>query len=68
MTTQRVFTEEQLHNMEMLMCMFDTMLELEQKSNQELADLLIEHVWAELPVTSPVSMLLSEITERLRKL
>jgi hypothetical protein len=59
-------TPEQLHNAEKLLLMFDTMDALSGKTNAELADLLIEHVWAEIPITSPVSALLSEIADRLK--
>ena len=40
---------------------------LEGLSNAELADLLVETVWAELPVCSPQSDLISEVIERLRR-
>lgn len=59
-------TPEQLHNAAKLVRMMDTMLEMSGKSNEQLADLLIEHIWAEFPITSPVSALLSEVASRLR--
>lgn len=59
-------TPEQLHNAEKILLMVDTMAELERKTNVELADLLIDYVWADIPVTSPVSALLSEIADRLK--
>lgn len=39
--------------------------EYRRMTNAELAARLVDDVWAHLPVTSPVSLLLSEIAERL---
>jgi hypothetical protein len=39
--------------------------ELEAKTNQELADEMVK-VWAQLPINSPVALLVSEVIERLQ--
>jgi hypothetical protein len=39
---------------------------LKKKSNAEIADLVLNHLWADTVVGSPQSALLNEVTERLR--
>lgn len=39
---------------------------LELKSNGELADLLVEHIWADLPLAAPQSDLIAEVIARLK--
>ena len=41
-------------------------LKLHEKSNKEIADLLMEHVWANMDCTSPQSDLVAEAIERLK--
>jgi hypothetical protein len=41
--------------------------ELEGKTNSELADLLLNHVWADKNIVSAQSALIEEVIQRLRK-
>lgn len=41
--------------------------ELEAMNNEQLADLIEDHLWADLPVMTPVSDVLSEVIDRLRR-
>jgi hypothetical protein len=40
---------------------------LKTKTNREIADLLLHHVWAIMDITDPVSMLIGEAIERLKR-
>ena len=40
---------------------------LESLTNQQLADVVEEHLWAAVPVLTPASDLLSEVIDRLRQ-
>lgn len=44
----------------------DVNAELSKRTNHEIADLLIEHVWAYAEITSPLAVLLEQAIDRLR--
>jgi NTP pyrophosphatase (non-canonical NTP hydrolase) len=50
---------------ERLANMIELGAEIEKRSNAELRQMLIEHVWAYLPVSSPGAALIDEVAERL---
>ena len=50
-----------------LMVSVDAENALEKMSNDEIADLLLNHVWGEVNIFSPKSALLSVVVERLRR-
>jgi hypothetical protein len=49
----------------LLLVWLDTSETLATKTNAELVSLVEEHLWAQLPLGSPASMLLHEVMERL---
>lgn len=51
---------------ERLLFWIQTTLRLEGLSDAELADLLTDHVWADLPLGSPQSDLIAEVIARLK--
>lgn len=52
---------------ERLLAWLQTTQRLAAKTDDELADLLVDHVWANLPLGSPQSDLVAEVIHRLKK-